>query len=73
MYKASILPWCNVLYAVVDSRWPQKPGLCIDAAGAPPDGMVATVATVGTSAMMGSLIAPGTSGRWHKQQCGQYS
>ena len=31
-----------MLYAVVDSRWPQKPGLCIDAAGAPPDGMVAT-------------------------------
>ena len=49
--EASILPWCNVLYAVVDSRWPQKPGLCIDAAGAPPDGMVATAATVGTSAM----------------------
>ena len=44
MHKASILPWCRVLYAVVDSRWPQKPGLCIDAAGAVgrPDGMGAT-------------------------------
>ena len=41
---------CKVLYAVVDSRWPQKPGLCIDVTGAvgQPDGMVATV---GTSAM----------------------
>ena len=64
-----------MLYAVVDSRWPQKPGLCIDAAGAVgrPDGMVATVATVAVADVPcdGVTDRHGTSGRWHKQQCEQ--